>query len=336
MDDLYSVIRHSSVIVLTISKNHQSDPLAEVVGLLRPVPSISKMVVAGGRWKVERRDLQAPFYCAVIEGECLLTRPGSRPLRLGAGDFILIPQAQTFSMSCLDPRPSDRPCLPQAIGPGSFRLGPVGARITVRALVGHCRFQTPDRTLLISLLPDLIHSSGIGRLTALLQMIHDELQADRPAREMVLRRLLEVVMIEAFRAAPRSKAPPGLLRGLADPQLAVALRRIHARADEPLSVPELAHSAGMSRSVFFSRFRRDIGTAPMEYVTAWRMSLAKDMLCQGGVPTSEIASRVGYSSVSAFSMAFSRHMGMSPRAFAETAPEPSEAWILPHKSGAAV
>ena len=325
MDDLYSIIHNSLVIVLTIPEHHRFDPLAEVVDLLRPAPSISKLVEAGGCWTVERRDLQAPFYCAVIEGECLLALPGSLPLRLGAGDFILIPQAHTFSMSCLDPVPSDRPRLPEEIGPGSFRLGPADAEITVRALVGHCCFRTADRALLVSLLPDLIHVSGIGRLTALLQMIHDELQAHRPAREMVLRRLLEVVMIEAFRTTPRSEAPPGLLRGLADPQLAVALKRIHAGAGEALSVPDLARSAGMSRSVFFNRFRSDIGTAPMEYVTAWRMSLAKDMLRQGGVTNSEIASRVGYSSVSAFSMAFSRHMGMSPRAFAETAHEPSEA-----------
>ncbi len=312
------------MIVLTIAQHHRPDPLAEVVSLLRPAPSISKIVEAGGRWTVERRDLEAPFYCAVVEGECLLTLPGRLPLRLGAGDFILVPQAQSFTMSHLDPLPSERPCLPVEIAPGSFRLGPWDAEVTVRALVGHCGFRTADRTLLVSLLPDLVHVSGSGRLTALLQMIHDELQGDRPAREMVLHRLLEVVMIEAFRAAPRTEAPPGLLRGLADPQLAVALRRIHSGAGEALSVPDLARSAGMSRSVFFNRFRSDVGTAPMEYVTAWRMSLAKAMLRQGGVTSSEIATRVGYSSLSAFSMAFSRHLGMSPRAFAEAVCEPIE------------
>lgn len=119
-------------------------------------------------------------------------------------------------------------------------------------------------------------------------------------------------------------APPRLLRGLADPQLAVALRRIHACANDSLSMSDLARRAEMPRSVFSNRFRSDIGTAPMEYVTAWRMSLAKDMLRQGGMTSSEIASRVGYGSASAFSMAFFRHMGTSPPACAETAHELSE------------
>ncbi len=111
-------------------------------------------------------------------------------------------------------------------------------------------------------------------------------------------------------------AEPGLLRGLADPQLALALRRIHADPGAPLSVAGLADAAAMSRSTFFDRFRREVGTAPMEYVGAWRMAVAKDLLLRGNLAMAEIAQRVGYGSASAFSMAFSRHVGTSPGAFA--------------------
>ncbi|MGG2477254.1 AraC family transcriptional regulator, partial [Rhizobium sp. BR5] len=45
-----------------------SDPIAEVVSLLKPSPSISKMVTGGGHWLVERTELGSPFYCAVVEG----------------------------------------------------------------------------------------------------------------------------------------------------------------------------------------------------------------------------------------------------------------------------
>ena len=54
----------------------------------------------------------------------------------------------------------------------------------------------------------------------------------------------------------------------------------------------------------------------MEYLLAWRMALAKDLLGRAGVSISEVAERVGYSSASTFSTAFSRHVGMPPGRFA--------------------
>src|SRR5579872_5741192 len=50
----------------------------------------------------------------------------------------------------------------------------------------------------------------------------------------------------------------------------------------------------------------EIGVAPMEYLIAWRMALAKDMLRRNEGRIAEIAERVGYSSASTFSVAFTR------------------------------
>jgi len=147
-------------------------------------------------------------------------------------------------------------------------------------------------------------------------VIHEETRADRPGREMILERLLEVLLIEALRSGPATALPPGLLRGLSDPQLASALRRIHAEAGGALSVSDLAKEAGMSRSTFFERFRKEVGRAPLEYVTDWRMAVAKTLLRQGRLNNTEIALRVGYGSASAFGLAFVRHEGLSPGAFA--------------------
>lgn len=72
----------------------------------------------------------------------------------------------------------------------------------------------------------------------------------------------------------------------------------------------------MSRSGFFEKFRKEIGQAPMDYVTGWRMALAKTLLRQGGLTNAEIAHRIGYGSASAFGMAFQRTEKMSPGKFA--------------------
>lgn len=65
----------------------------------------------------------------------------------------------------------------------------------------------------------------------------------------------------------------------------------------------------MSRSAFFERFTRLVGSRPIEYLTAWRMAVARDLLRRGGIALDDVAARVGYGSASTFSTAFSRHTG---------------------------
>lgn len=291
------------------------DPLSSVVTLLKPAMSVSKLVEAGGQWQVERQDMASPFYCAVVEGRCRLEVIGQLPVTLVAGDFVLIPDLQGFTMTSEVAPPPRMPRLPLETGPGRFRLGSADVAVTMRALVGHCRFDTPARNLLVSLLPGMIHLSGHNRLMALVAVIHEETAASRSGRALVIERLLEVLLIEALRSGPAVDMSPGLLRGMADPRLAVALRRIHADAGGEISVSGLAKEAGMSRSGFFEVFRKEIGRAPMDYLADLRMAIAKTLLRQGGLTNSEIALRVGYGSASAFGMAFVRHEGKSPGAF---------------------
>jgi AraC-like DNA-binding protein len=83
-----------------------------------------------------------------------------------------------------------------------------------------------------------------------------------------------------------------------------------------VDVAQLAKEAALSRSAFFERFSRVVGVTPMEYLLAWRMALARNLLRrkEGGV--AEVAERVGYGSASAFSVAFTRHVGLPPTRYA--------------------
>ena len=168
----------------------------------------------------------------------------------------------------------------------------------------------------MSLLPRFVHVRGQGRLTTLVELVNEEWQGDRPGRDVVVARLVEVLLIEAFRSTAGPAAPPGLLRGLADDRLAVALRRMHDRPSHAWTVVELARAAALSRSTFFDRFRREVGAAPMEYLLGWRMALAKDLLRREKLSAAQAAERVGYSSASTFSTAFARHVGLPPMSYA--------------------
>jgi AraC-like DNA-binding protein len=300
-----------------------TDPLAEVVTLLQPRAPYSKLVGGAGPWRVRRTEGVQPFYCAILDGSCSLAVDGGDPMPLCAGDFVMIPAAQSFTMSGLAPAPPDDfETVPVARLDGEFRLGLQGGPPDVQLLVGHFEFGSPDAALLVSLLPQLIHVQGEKRLAALVQLVIDESRAQRPARDVILSRLLEVMLVEALRSTTGIAASPGLLRGMADERLAQAIRQMHEDPKKPWTIAQLANEAAMSRSAFFERFNRAVGAAPMEYLLAWRMALGKNMLRrkEGGV--AEVAARVGYGSASAFSVAFTRHVGMSPTRYAQeqTAP----------------
>lgn len=198
----------------------------------------------------------------------------------------------------------------------------------MRSLGGAFLFDSADSGLLVSLLPEVVHVQGSSRLIQLVRMVGEEYADQKPGSEFMLSRLVEMLLVEAMRSTTAGSAPPGLLRGLGDERLAVALKQMHAHIDRAWSVGQLAKAAALSRSTFFERFTRTVGVAPMEYLLAWRMEIAKDLLRRDELAVSEVAERVGYGSASAFSVAFSRHVGQSPsrirKSLADKFHEPAE------------
>ncbi|WP_311790923.1 MULTISPECIES: AraC family transcriptional regulator [Pantoea] len=289
------------------------DPLAEIVSLLQPQAAFSKRVCASGRWRVNRSETGQPFYCLMLEGCSELTIKGNPPITLEKGDFVLIPAALEFCMSSVEPPAADAPeTLPQMLAPGEFWVGDPGQPADVQTLIGYCQFDAPDAGLIVSLLPQFIHVRGESRLTMLVQLVIDECRAQRSARDIVLERLLELLLIEALRSILICNACPGVMSGLADERVSAAIRAIHARPEYSWTVAELAKTAAMSRSAFFVRFREAVGVAPMDYLLTWRMALAKKLLRGKDMTVAEVAEHVGYRSASAFSVAFSRHAGITP------------------------
>ena len=293
------------------------DPLSQVIGLLHPRAAFANVIAGKGEWAVRFAEYGRPGFCIVLEGSCRLAVDGHAPLSIEAGDFILLPTTPAFTLSSRDglrPVPLDPASLPS--DGSEVRYGDAGEAPDMRSLGGTFVFDEADPALLVSLLPPLVHVRGAARLSRLVGMVAGETVAPQPGSAAVLSRLAELLLIEAMRATSGGDAPPGLLRGLGDARLAVALQRMHARIDHPWTVPQLANAAALSRSSFFERFTRTVGMAPMAYLLGWRMEIAKGLLRRGELTAAQVAERVGYGSASAFSVAFRRHVGMAPGRFA--------------------
>jgi AraC-like DNA-binding protein len=294
-----------------------TDPLTQIVTLLRPGAPYAKLVSASGAWRVRREEENIVFYNLTLSGRALLEVEGRPQVLLEQGDFALIPAARRFTLSSPEPvLPQGKFSDPVLTAPGQVRIGDPDLPVTTQQLVGHCTFAARDAGLLLTLLPDLVVIRGEARLAMLIRLVADEARALRPGRDVVLERLLEVLLIEAFRASGSIAAPPGLLRGLSDPHLSIALRALHADPARAWTVADLARRSGLSRSGFFARFEREVGRTPMVYLTDWRMSLAKERLRRGNGSLSEIGAALGYGSASAFSTAFAREVGQPPGQYA--------------------
>lgn len=290
-----------------------SDPLAEIVTLLQPAARFSKFVEGSGAWRMRREAMAEPFYCAVLDGNCRVTFGSGEAIALAAGDFVLAPAVYDMTIESSDAPPELAVSGPLQLGPGRFRLGDAEGAVTLRMRVGHCVFGAPDAGLLVPLLPDVVVVRAEPRLGILMQLVGDETQSHRPARDLVLERLLEVLLIEALRCGrATASAGQGLAAGLADERTAAALHAFHAQPHAGWTVADLAAEAALSRSAFFARFTRIVGLAPMEYVLRWRMAVAKRLLEDRDLGLDAVAERVGYGSASAFSVAFTRHLGVPP------------------------
>lgn len=293
------------------------DPLSQVVGLLHPRAVFANVIAGKGQWAVRFAEYGRPSFCIVLDGGCRLAVEGHAPVAIEAGDFILLPTTPPFTLSSSEaarPVPLDPADLPR--DGSEVRYGEAGGAPDMRSLGGAFVFDDADPALLVSLLPGLVHVRGSARLSRLVGMVAEETVGALPGSSAVLSRLAELLLIEAMRATSSGDAPPGLLRGLGDERLAVALQLMHAQFDRPWTVPQLARAAALSRSSFFERFSRTVGVAPMEYLLGWRMQIARNLLRRGELSAAQIADCVGYGSASAFSVAFRRHVGMAPGRYA--------------------
>jgi len=308
------------------------DPFSDLIGLLRPSAAFSKPMSGRGRWGVRYGDHKPPGFMIVLKGECWLSLQGREPLRFQKGDFLLLPSTPAFTLSSHP----DADCVPRDPLNAPVRYGEQEGEPDFLSLAGTFRIEQVNAPLLLTLLPALIHipaaEGRADKLHQVIAIIMEECASEEPGKEMVLQRMLEVLLVGAlrWRGVDDAAASAGLLDGMHDPILARVLRAIHGDVRANWTVASLANIAGLSRSAFAARFSEVLGCGPIEYLSRWRMALAKDALMRGTKTLDRIADEIGYESASAFSTAFRKRTGCSPGKFARMVNGGDESEALVH------
>ncbi|OHV71774.1 AraC family transcriptional regulator [Pseudofrankia sp. BMG5.36] len=201
-----------------------------------------------------------------------------------------------------------------SLGPRTYGDGLPGATTMLRG-VYLLRAGAGDR--LLEMLPPLAIVPAGPRTRAALDLLTNEAARDEPGQDAVLGRLLDLVLVMALRAwcSRPGATPPAWYRALGDPAIGGALNLLHTDPAHRWTVAEIATRSGMSRAAFAARFTDHVGQAPLTYLTAWRMTLAADLLHNTDDTIATIARNVGYHDAFAFSVAFKRAHSISPSAW---------------------
>jgi AraC-like DNA-binding protein len=300
------------------------DPLSHVLSLLKPRNYLSAGFEAGGDWSIQFPDQQKCIKTgAVVSGACWLVVEGvDDPIYLNTGDCFLLPSGRPFRLAsdmALEPAEAGKVfSAPRKGNIVSHNGGGDFFMVSTRfALDGN------HASLLLRMLPPVLHirdEPGQATLRWSMERMMQELREQQPGGYLVVQHLAHMILVQALRLhlAEGTKAGVGWLFALADRQMSAAMTAMHDEPAHRWTLQELAGRAGMSRSIFALKFKETVGTPPMDYLTQWRMLLAGDRLEHSGDPISIIAPSLGYESEAAFSTAFKRVMGCSPRQYGRT------------------
>jgi AraC-like DNA-binding protein len=303
--------------------NGEWDPLAEVLQDFRLSGSHYCRSELRAPWSLELTSRCGSRFHFVAEGGCYLRQGSQDPLRLQAGDLVLLPRGGVYVLSDSPDRaavPADS-LVREEIGQNATLLRYGGEGELTTLVGGGVRFGDARLHPLLELMPDVLHLRGGDReqdgiLRAMVAAMEAEARSPRPGSATLMTRLADVLVIQGVRwwVEHCTEDCPGWLRALRDPQVGRALAAIHRRPADSWTVASLAKAVQMSRSVFSERFTELVGTPPMQYLTRWRMHLAERWLREDRLGIAEVAGRLGYESVPSFSRAFKRHTGVPPGA----------------------
>ena len=150
-------------------------------------------------------------------------------------------------------------------------------------------------------------------LQAVTEILLEEALVPRCGGGAVVDRLCEVIIIRLMRyLILEGYVRMGLMAGLAHPNLRHAIVAIHENPEKKWSIEALADTAGMSRTHFSNTFKTIVGVTPGEYLSSWRLTLARIELDKG-TSLKAVVRKVGFSGSASLSRAFTRRYGYSPR-----------------------
>ena len=296
-----------------------ADPLSDILSLLKP-RNIACGAIDAGDACIAFPASHGIKCHAVTAGEGWLAVDGlAAPVHFSAGDCFILAHGRSYRLA------SDLNLA--AVDYRAVLAGRVPEHVTFwngggRATIVSATFVIEERHagMLRDILPLVAYVRDDADRPGLRRSLHqmmDELGNPQPGSRMIVEHLAAMMLAQALRsyAVRAGSEKLGWLFALADRRIGVTIGAMHENPAKRWTVQTLAERAGMSRTSFAVRFKTSVGSTPMAYLARLRMLLASARLSTSDDAIYVVAAALGYGSESAFSNAFKRHLGRSPRRF---------------------
>ncbi len=301
-----------------------SDPLGQTLYQLRLDGSLYALSNLTAPWGMAMPALPGKMmFHIVTDGQCWLSAGDEQPILLRQGSLVLLPQGRGHQlMDNPNSEIKDFFDLPVQRISERFELLSYGGAGNITKLT--CCVMSFDQVAgqqLVAQLPDVLHINSWdteidGWLEHTLRFLAREAREQKPGGQTIMSNLADILVIQAIRAwiDSEQETSSGWLAALRDKHIGSALAAIHRQPGKNWTVESLAREVGLSRSGFSARFTEMVGEPAMQYVTRWRMLLARSQLLESAITLGELADQLGYQSEAAFCRAFKRMMGEPPGA----------------------
>jgi len=297
-----------------------SDPFSDILRLTQAQSLVTGGFTAGGPWAVRFPAPDKIKFFAVVKGNCWVRLEGQpEPAHFETGDVgLLTAHRWSILSSDLETEPIDAMDIFSRAGRSTAQIGNGNEFAHIG---GHVLLDPVSGPLLLNVLPPWIHIKAASPQAAafswLLDKLVEERAVEQPGSQLASAQLSQLLFIQILRAhlITSGTLDAGWLRALNDARIAPALRLMHGDPARSWHLEDLGQACAMSRTTFAFHFKAVAGVAPLTYLTNWRMRLAERALGDDVTPVSVLAQSLGYASESAFSHAFKRVTGRSPKAY---------------------
>ncbi len=303
-----------------------SDGITEFLTALTVRSSVYCLSELRAPWGFEVDGANVAKFHLVLDGQCWLLADGASPVRLTAGELVILPRGERHTVCDelnsvvldLDLLIADHPLDDQA----RLRYGGSGPR--TRLLCGGFALGGASPASLLEMLPSVLRLNAVDTgvidwLEPVLGLAKQEADGASPGAPAMFAKLADVFVAQAVRTYLIERERAGLLRlaPLADPPIGAAVALIRDQPARPWTVQALAREVGMSRTLFSTRFRAVMSESPMRYVARVRLGQAAEYLITTRLSVDAIARRTGYGTSAALSKAFKREYETSPGQYRE-------------------
>jgi AraC family transcriptional regulator, activator of mtrCDE len=293
--------------------SEESDGLSALIGRLQLKADIYVDGDFCGTWAMDTSGSRRIPFHLIGKGQAWLQLDDAFPRRLGPGDLVIFPRDKKHIISGQS-SPVNHELL--NVMPVLIPDEPI-----TNMICGFFEFDNPIIWPILDSLDDVIlldltECSRAPQIKIYIDLMLGELQRRNPGFIAAINQIAYLLFMEVLRHQIASeKVNAGLLSALFDKKINRALGAIHNNPEYPWSLEDLARHAAMGRSSFAKKFNELVGIPAMQYLTQWRMQIAKQLLETTLLSIGDIAGKCGYESEFAFRKAFKKSVGINAAQF---------------------